>query len=111
MDMHKVLLFLATVAIRHGCASSEKPLYFSLMVSSAASMNTTGVVDAVNDVLETINNSSTLLTSKKLLYTNGGPLDTQVCLHIHRIILQPVAKEGRVRLTHEQSICLHPRIL
>ena len=84
--MYKVLLFLAIVAVRHGSASSEKPLYFSLMVSSASSMNTTEVVYAVNDALETINNSSTLLTSNKLLYTNERPLDTKVatlyaCIH------------------------------
>ena len=86
--MYKVLLLLATVAIRHGSASSEKPLYFSLMVSSAASMNTTGVVDAVNDALEAINNSSTLLPSNKLLYTNGRPLDTQVCLLVYTVFVR-----------------------
>ena len=81
MNMYKVLLVLVTVAIQHCSASSEAPLYFSLMVSSAASMNTTGIVNAVNDALEAINNSSTLLPPNKLFYTNGRPLDTKVCLH------------------------------
>ena len=85
MDKYEVLLVLLATAFWCSCASSERPLYFSLMVPSAASINTTGIVYAVNNTLVTINNSSTLLTSNKLLYINEELLDAQVCLHIYHI--------------------------
>ena len=78
MDKYKVLLVLFTIVFWCSCARSERPLYFSLMVPSDASMNATGIVHAVDNTLVTINNSSTLLTSNKLLYINEELLEAQV---------------------------------
>ena len=54
-------------------------LYFTLMVSSAPTLNTTGVVSAVDRVLDVINNDSNLLPGYRLQYSDV--LDTQVCEH------------------------------
>ena len=107
MNKYKVLLALVTVAFRHSFSCSPKSLYSSFMVSSASSVNTTGVLYAVNRALEIINNDSTLLTSYKLLYTNGKPLDTQVYMSAYTVLVeimdggpQPVMREGKSVARH-----------
>ena len=95
MDKYKVLLVLLTIAFQRRFASFEKPLYFSLMVPSDPSMIATGIVYAVNNALVNINNSSTLLTSDKLLYINEDPLEEQVYACTYRIYV----REGERRET------------
>ena len=62
-----------------GIVGEEKSnIYFSLMVSSAPTLDTTGVVPAVNKVLDAINSDSTILPGYRLEYSTV--LDTQVGL-------------------------------
>ena len=57
--------------------ASSTPLYFSLMVSSAAGQNTSGVVPSVERVLEDINSDPNILAAGySLNYTRV--LDTEV---------------------------------
>ena len=53
-----------------------RQLYFSLMVSSAAGLNTSGVVPAVERALQDINNDSTILPGYSIHYTRV--VDTKV---------------------------------
>ena len=61
-------------------SSNDTTLFFSLMVSSAPALDTTGVLSAVDQVLEFINNESEILPGYRLQYANV--LDTQVCQSI-----------------------------
>ena len=61
------------------CAHDDEiaSVYFALMVSSAPTLNTSGVVSAVDQALEEINSaSSNVLPGVRLQYTTV--LDTQV---------------------------------
>ena len=60
------------------CTSSatDQPVNFSLIVSSAPTINTSGIVSAIDQVLERINSDTTILPGYCLQYTQV--LDTQV---------------------------------
>ena len=70
-------LFLLLIALNL-CTNSatDQPVYFSLIVSSAPTINTSGIVSAVDQVLELINSDTTILPGYCLQYT--PVLDTQV---------------------------------
>ena len=55
---------------------SAEPVYFSLVISSAAHFNTSGVVDEVDKTLELIAKDATILPGYTLQYSQV--LDTQV---------------------------------
>ena len=58
-------------------AQDESSVYFALMVSSAPTLNTSGVVSAVDQALEVVNGAeSNILPGLRLRYTSV--LDTQV---------------------------------
>ena len=57
-------------------AAGETSVYFSLMVSSAPTLDTTGAVRAVNKTLELVNRDSNILPGFQLQYSTV--LDTQV---------------------------------
>ena len=71
-------LLLAVCAANGGTVAEEDPtsIYFSLMVSSAPALDITGVVSAVDQVLDAINSDSTILPGYRLQYSSV--LDTQV---------------------------------
>ena len=78
----RLLLFIFLISVRVLSArvlrdSPDANIYFSLMVSSAPTLDTTGVVPAVNKVLDAINSDSTILPGYRLQYS--AVLDTQVC--------------------------------
>ena len=64
------------------CTSSatDQPVYFSLFVSSAPTINTSEIVSAVDQVLELINSNTTILPGYCLQYTQV--LDTQVSINV-----------------------------
>ena len=64
------------------CTSSatDQPVYFSLIVSSTPTINTSGIVSAVDQVLELINSDTTILPGYCLQYIQV--LDTQVCINV-----------------------------
>ena len=64
------------------CTSSDtdQPVYFSLIVSSTPTINTSGIVSAVDQVLELINSDTTILPGYCLKYTQV--LDTQVSINV-----------------------------
>ena len=76
----QLLLYLIVhleVSSRTAATDREpRTLYFSLMVSSAPSFNTSEVVSAVDQTLDFVNNESTILPGRRLQYS--GVLDTQV---------------------------------
>ena len=57
-------------------AGNETDVYFSLIVSSAPTLNSSGVVPQVNRTLELINNESAILPGYTLKFS--GVLETQV---------------------------------
>ena len=80
------------VSMLCGCNSvrmevnGSRSLYFSLMVSSAAGLNTSGVVPAVDQALQDINSDSAILPGYSLHYTRVA--DTKVMVIVIRIILR-----------------------
>lgn len=63
-----------------GDESAVEPLYFSLMVSSAPTLNTSGVLSTVDQALEGVHNDANLLPGYKLKHS--GILDSQVTTFI-----------------------------
>ena len=57
-------------------ADGDQPVYFSLMVSSAPTLDTSGVVSSVDQALQLINNHTTVLPGHNLQYSQV--LDGQV---------------------------------
>ena len=55
---------------------NPRPLYFTLMVSGAAGLNTSGIVPAVERALQDINSDPTILPGYSLNYTRVA--DTKV---------------------------------
>ena len=77
MDLTRLLVSLVVAALSTSVKGDHDPsVYFGLMVSSAATLNTSGVVSAVDQALETVNSDSTILPGVRLQYTRA--LDTQV---------------------------------
>ena len=71
--------FILVVVLRHDSSASENgtvSLYFSLMVSSAAGLNTSKVVPSVERALRDINSDPTILPEHSLHYNRV--LDTKV---------------------------------
>lgn len=73
---HLFSLWIAVASCTAVYGDREQPLYFSLLVSSAATLNTSGVVSAVEQALGMIHNDTTMLPGYSLQYS--GVLDTQV---------------------------------
>ena len=72
-----------TVFCDHG---DQQSVYFALMVSSAPTLNTSGVVSAVDQALELVNNdNSNVLPGVRLQYTSV--LDTRVSTNIICVVL------------------------
>lgn len=75
-----ISLVISTASFTAVCCAhhDETPsVYFALMVSNAPTLNTSGVVSAVNQALEVINDdNSNILPGVRLQYTTV--LDTQV---------------------------------
>ena len=66
-------------------ANADRQLYFSLMVSGAAGLNTSAVVPAVDQELHDINSDPTILAGYILHYT--GVLETKVCItQLHEVV-------------------------
>ena len=79
--------------------SDPQPVYFSLMVSSAPTLDTTGVVSVVDQTLHLINNdTTTVLHGYSLQYSQL--LDAQVRLVMSKLQGPPVNRKylGPVRL-------------
>ena len=77
----RVTAFVATLVVTclvivAAAGDRDQPVYFSLMVSSAPTLDTSGVVSAVDQTLELINNDTTILSGYDLKYSQV--LDTQV---------------------------------
>ena len=70
------LLFAVCAASGDSIAEDPTTIYFSLMVSSAPALDNTGVLSAVDQVLDVINNDNKILPGYRLQYANV--LDTQV---------------------------------
>ena len=70
------------ISVVHHAVNGEpavsEPLYFALMVSSAPSLNTSGVLSAVDQALEVVHNDTTLLSGHRLQHSRI--LDTQVTI-------------------------------
>ena len=77
-----VTAFVATLTVTYlmivvnTAAGGDQPVYFSLMVSSAPTLDTSGVISAVDQALNLINNDAKILPGCNLLYSQV--LDTQV---------------------------------
>ena len=75
--VHEALYFWICLALISSSGVGSEPLYFSLMVSSAAGQNTSGVVPSVERALEDINSDPNILAAGySLNYTRV--LDTEV---------------------------------
>lgn len=71
----RVAAFLATLTLVT-TMTADQPVYFSLMVSGAPTLDTSGIVSAVDQALLLINNDSAIISGYNLLYSQV--LDTQV---------------------------------
>ena len=76
-----ITAFLATLTVSClvslvAAADGDQPVYFSLMVSSAPTLDTSGVVSVVDQALQLINNDNILLPGYNLRYSQV--LDAQV---------------------------------
>ena len=71
-----IFLAVASLVIVVTEADSDQAAYFSLIVSSAPTLDTTGIVSDVDQALELINNDTAILPEHDLLYSNV--LDAQV---------------------------------
>ena len=78
-----VLLCIATVVHAINGEPVVESLYFALMVSSAPSLNTSGVLSAVDQALEVVHNDTTLLSGYRLQHFRI--LDTQVTIYISTV--------------------------
>lgn len=77
--MSSVHLLVCFIGVSYTAVyGNHEPLsvYFSLMVSSAPTLNTSGVKSAVDQALEVVHNDNTILPGHRLQYL--GVLDTQV---------------------------------
>ena len=76
MEGQLLSLFIASL-ISGVCISNatDKPAYFSLIVSSVPTINTSGIVSAVDQTLELVNSDITILPGYYLQYNQV--LDTQ----------------------------------
>ena len=70
-------LFLVNIilSVYTSIATDQPALYFSLVVSNISTINTSGIVSAVNRTLKLINNDVAILPGYHLQYTKV--LDTQ----------------------------------
>ena len=68
MIARAVYLLVTTFTIITSSSQGYVPLNFSLVVSNVAAFNTLGVVPAIDDVLDIINNDSSILPGYKLQY-------------------------------------------
>ena len=59
-----ISVFCFTIATVH--CIEEQPLFFTLMVSNASTLKTTGVIVAVNQALDVVNNDSDILSGYTL---------------------------------------------
>ena len=82
-----VCVVVATLVVTLSCllttvtaAGGDQPVYFSLMVSRAPTLDTSGIVSAVDRALELINNDPKILSGYDLQYSQV--LDTQVRLSL-----------------------------
>ena len=75
-----VTLLIASVVVGSARATEvdRDAVYFSLVVSSVPTLNTLGVISAVDEVLELIENDTTILSGYSLQYSQV--LDAQVRL-------------------------------
>ena len=72
----QLLTLLIALSLGTSSAADQPGLYFSLIVSSTTTINMSGIVSAVDQALELINNNTTILPGYSLQYTQE--LDTQV---------------------------------
>ena len=71
-----VLFILEPTSATATDLDKDEPVYFSLIVSSGPTLNPLGVVSAVNEALEFIENDGTILPGYSLQYSQV--LDAQV---------------------------------
>ena len=71
-----IIASLVTIDSTSAAAGADQPLYFSLVVSSDLTLNTSGIVTAVDETLELIRNDTTILPGYSLQYSQV--LDNQV---------------------------------
>ena len=101
-EVAKLLIVLVSCAL--SICANESSVYFALMVSSAPTLNTSGVVSAVDQALGVINGAnSSVLPGIRLQYT--GVLDTQVSTNIKSIFRPWLANKlnGLEYLQHERQ--------
>ena len=77
------VLTTTTTAPARATAADRDAVYFSLVVSSSPTLNTSGVVGAVDEALELIENDTTILPGYTLQYSQV--LDAQVRLVNHTV--------------------------
>lgn len=83
MDPQLLTLLIALRLAGTSSATDEPGLYFSLIVSSTPTFNTSGIVSAVDQALELINSNTTILPGYCLQYTQE--LDTQVSTAVSKV--------------------------
>ena len=75
------LVIAASFSAVYCAHDDQSSVYFALMVSSTPTLNTSGVVSAVDQALERVNNdNSNVLPGIRLQYTSV--LDTQVSTNV-----------------------------
>ena len=72
--LRRVVLYIVGV----GIAAAAEPLHFVLMVSSTPTLNTSGVLSAVDQALDLVGNDATLLSGYTLQHSRI--LDVQVMI-------------------------------
>ena len=76
MEGQLLSLFIASLILGvYISNATDKPAYFSLIVSSVPTINTSGIVSAVDQALELVNSDITILPGYYLQYNQV--LDTQ----------------------------------
>lgn len=68
-EVERSILFLVYLCLVSSQATNKSVVQFSLMVSSAETLNTSGIVPAVDKVLEVINNDTAILPGHRLEYS------------------------------------------
>ena len=80
------LLWIAIFCFTTVHCVAEQPLYFTLLVSNASTLNTTGAITAVDQALKVVNNDSDILSGYSLQYF--GVLVTKVMLSLDHCWIQ-----------------------
>ena len=90
-----LVIFLVNIIANAEITPSDRRLYFSLMLSSAAGLNTSGVVPAVEKELQVINIDPTILPGYSLHYTRVADTKVKVYMYINSQANEKLCEECR----------------